>query len=242
MKKIIFIILFLFLIACEQRQVVKVTCNKPYILVGASCCLDNNDNSICDEDEVNEEILTEKTTLDENEEKKFRETAEDFGRFVEQDKFGDIYDMLHSRHQKYKTRDEFIYLYPKFKGRDTYRSVILKQIDMESDEIAIAYYDVTFYNGYQETSGSIYFNKENGEWKLDSFGIIIFAGCKTTSDCYRNPQGLKIMCEETCKEKTNYPLRTDEGKEFECKNYLCNCKCFKDGFGKPVEPDIKHLN
>ena len=30
----------------------QVTCNKPYILVGTSCCLDNNDNSICDNDET----------------------------------------------------------------------------------------------------------------------------------------------------------------------------------------------
>ncbi len=28
-----------------------VTCNKPYILVGTSCCLDVNDNAICDRDE-----------------------------------------------------------------------------------------------------------------------------------------------------------------------------------------------
>jgi len=27
------------------------TCNKPYILVGTECCLDQNDNSICDKDE-----------------------------------------------------------------------------------------------------------------------------------------------------------------------------------------------
>ncbi len=29
-----------------------VTCNKPYILVGKDCCLDANDNSICDTDET----------------------------------------------------------------------------------------------------------------------------------------------------------------------------------------------
>jgi len=28
------------------------TCNPPYILVGTSCCLDQNDNSICDKDEI----------------------------------------------------------------------------------------------------------------------------------------------------------------------------------------------
>ncbi|MFH1065516.1 MAG: hypothetical protein V1734_03360, partial [Nanoarchaeota archaeon] len=30
----------------------KIECNKPYIKVGASCCLDNNDNLICDNDEA----------------------------------------------------------------------------------------------------------------------------------------------------------------------------------------------
>ncbi|MBI1935504.1 hypothetical protein HYS31_03610 [Candidatus Woesearchaeota archaeon] len=43
-----FIILALVLNACQQ----KTTCNKPYILVGNSCCLDSNNNNICDTDEV----------------------------------------------------------------------------------------------------------------------------------------------------------------------------------------------
>ena len=32
----------------------QVTCNKPYILVGVSCCLDNNANNICDTEEVSQ--------------------------------------------------------------------------------------------------------------------------------------------------------------------------------------------
>jgi hypothetical protein len=32
---------------CQQ----KVICNKPYILIGTNCCLDKNDNQICDSDE-----------------------------------------------------------------------------------------------------------------------------------------------------------------------------------------------
>lgn len=32
-----------------------LVCNKPYILVGSSCCLDKDDNSICDKDETVEE-------------------------------------------------------------------------------------------------------------------------------------------------------------------------------------------
>ncbi len=30
----------------------QIVCNKPYILVGTSCCLDENNNSICDKDEI----------------------------------------------------------------------------------------------------------------------------------------------------------------------------------------------
>jgi micrococcal nuclease len=36
----------------QEQQTQQVTCNKPYILVGTSCCLDQNDNSICDKDET----------------------------------------------------------------------------------------------------------------------------------------------------------------------------------------------
>ncbi len=34
-----------------------VTCNKPYILVGSDCCLDSNDNSICDKDEIYKTVI-----------------------------------------------------------------------------------------------------------------------------------------------------------------------------------------
>lgn len=33
-----------------------VVCNKPYLLVGSDCCLDKNDNSICDKDEIEDPI------------------------------------------------------------------------------------------------------------------------------------------------------------------------------------------
>lgn len=55
MKKAILILMILsllILVGCQQ----KVVCNKPYILVGKDCCLDKNNNSICDKDE-NPEIL-----------------------------------------------------------------------------------------------------------------------------------------------------------------------------------------
>ncbi len=57
-SKIFFLlILIFFLVGCVTQlptgQVVKqITCNKPYILVGNDCCLDEDDNSICDKDEA----------------------------------------------------------------------------------------------------------------------------------------------------------------------------------------------
>lgn len=47
------------LIGCSQKEQTQgnsagqpVVCNKPYILVGTGCCLDQNNNSICDKDET----------------------------------------------------------------------------------------------------------------------------------------------------------------------------------------------
>jgi len=39
---------------CNGVTTNAVVCNKPYILVGSSCCLDADDNNICDKDEVEE--------------------------------------------------------------------------------------------------------------------------------------------------------------------------------------------
>lgn len=46
---ILAIIGIIFISGCIQQE---VTCNPPYIKVGTSCCLDQNNNSICDKDEA----------------------------------------------------------------------------------------------------------------------------------------------------------------------------------------------
>lgn len=52
MKSKLFILLALvvFLVGCATQSA-QTVCNKPYILVGNDCCLDKDDNSICDKDE-----------------------------------------------------------------------------------------------------------------------------------------------------------------------------------------------
>lgn len=63
MKKIMLSLIVLSLIlivGCQSKPV----CNKPYILVGIDCCLDQNNNAICDTDEESKpkEQLQEQST------------------------------------------------------------------------------------------------------------------------------------------------------------------------------------
>ena len=56
MKIILFalIIISIVLVSGVSGCAKETVCNKPYIKVGTECCLDNNDNSICDKDETSQ--------------------------------------------------------------------------------------------------------------------------------------------------------------------------------------------
>ncbi|MCX8195436.1 MAG: hypothetical protein N3G22_05035, partial [Candidatus Micrarchaeota archaeon] len=51
----LFLALFVFFTGCAQQPPApptpSIVCNPPYIQVGKDCCLDHNNNSICDKDE-----------------------------------------------------------------------------------------------------------------------------------------------------------------------------------------------
>ncbi len=65
----IFFSLFVIILSSCTPQNQPVVCNKPYILVGNSCCLDSNNNNICDNDEKQEDKKdvseTKKPVMDE---------------------------------------------------------------------------------------------------------------------------------------------------------------------------------
>lgn len=71
MKTAILVILSILLLctACVQVTTTpdseETNCNKPYIQVGDDCCLDKDDNSICDKDEMTEEESTNEETDEE---------------------------------------------------------------------------------------------------------------------------------------------------------------------------------
>ena len=57
-RPFVVILPILLLIGCTSGPV----CNKPYIIVGKECCLDRNDDKICDKDEVPNTTSTTTTT------------------------------------------------------------------------------------------------------------------------------------------------------------------------------------
>jgi len=66
MDKIItgLMIINILLISGCTAQSEQITCNKPYILVGTSCCLDQDDNSVCDSDEFENTSTTQTSTTE----------------------------------------------------------------------------------------------------------------------------------------------------------------------------------
>ena len=62
----LFILSILFLSGCDNLQnkdTQMIECNYPYIRHASDCCLDQNENKICDEDELIEEIVEEEKEI-----------------------------------------------------------------------------------------------------------------------------------------------------------------------------------
>lgn len=251
----LFLVIFIFLIsACATQPATQPTqpvCNKPYILVGNDCCLDKDDNGICDKDESEKEIeekpnveIKKEEVKEVSDEEKLEQVAKRFGVLTNGNEYSDLYDILTPERRKSISKENFIKLYPLQYGENIYRSVILNKIDIEGEDVGFAYYDLVWANGYQETSGNYYFKKVDGEWYFDGFSSTVYFGCFDTSECYATWETLKTVCEQTCNEQLSLPLREEEGKEVSCKDYVCQCICWDEGTssGNNIPPDAKFLH
>jgi hypothetical protein len=58
------LVVLVFLVGCQQT----IVCNEPYIIKGTDCCLDQDGNSVCDEDEVEVEEQENEESEQETEE------------------------------------------------------------------------------------------------------------------------------------------------------------------------------
>jgi len=151
---LIMILSILILSSCATSQPI---CNAPYYEYKAGdCCLDTNQNQICD--------IDERTTM--NVEEQMTIVAEKFARKWEQKDFGAMYDLFTPDLQQQKSRQDFIDVL-NFKESKTSVVVRLDRVSKESDTVGYAYYSV---------SSSIYDSKapamnlieiSPGEWRVN---------------------------------------------------------------------------
>ena len=149
MNKYLFLIFAILVISgCSQETI----CNKPYILVGNDCCLDANDNNICDSDEQEqkETIVEEITSTEEIEEEPMPEPVEEVTPTPEEQEMEDsVKELLTKAKTKVKSYS-YTYFGPpnEAKGIDfTYKANVLK-VDYSSiqrDERQNPYYTVYLY-------------------------------------------------------------------------------------------------
>jgi hypothetical protein len=114
--------MFLIGVGCSQ----KIVCNKPYILVGNSCCLDKDENLICDKDETKEEPKKEEVVDDVKSGLSEQYTLVDLQRDISSVLGSDVIfikDRLSNGIQSYSYADERFYLVSTTSNSDYHRKM-----------------------------------------------------------------------------------------------------------------------
>ena len=140
MKRIILFLMLsltLFLVACQPME---VTCNSPYIKVGTSCCLDENDNSICDNDE---EIVQQKNEIasvssDYKVEKESNSKAEDIIKEKCQKRYPDDFSMrAFCEEQQWEGYNDLLNSKPTGMNNDEFEILKDKCLDRYPDDFSM---------------------------------------------------------------------------------------------------------
>jgi hypothetical protein len=153
MKRIIIglvIFCLLVLVGCSQKEL----CKSPYFeFKSGECCLDYDNNSICDKDE----------TLIKNEAKI---VAEKFAIAWESKDYNQMYDLFTPELRKLKQKEHFINL---MNYKETDDIVIrLDYIIQEDDKKAFAYYTITG-SSMDFKSKAVELDNINGNWYMNTF-------------------------------------------------------------------------
>lgn len=242
------LILVLLLVGC-----VEVVCNEPYITVGTSCCLDRDNNSICDSDDIETVELSkvtakavapifkeepEKTIL--VEEDNLEDVAKQLATYEEEEDFKGIYSLLASDLKNVISEKKFITLYPAviygyYVSYDDEGDILgqgQKQKDFKSKRVydvienettAAISYTITDKSGNQIEGEYISFVKED-EWKVNDYKILVYASCEDVSDC--SGEVLENWCTDICDDYRTYELNNET--PYACVEHVCNCLCYHE--------------
>jgi len=188
-----FLIFIIILVSCTNKP----TCNKPYILVGNECCLDKDDNGICDKDEtkdVSQKIETKSqlnTTTEKSIDKKelAEKTALRFARYWEKKDWENMYDLFIANLKALKSKERFV----KIIIRDydlTSVSMRLDKVELDNESVAFAYYTAeTALAGIKTQAIQLEWNGK--EWKVNAFATYFNTCDEFDKNCCGNG-----LCEE----------------------------------------------
>jgi len=144
-KLYLFLILAILVSSCSQT----IKCNKPYILVGKECCLDSNDNSICDTDEPEQKSVEEVEIQSELEEEKISEKVEEETHELEEEMNNSVIELLIKAKTKVNSYS-YTYFGPPDEARGidfTYKSNILKaEYSSTQKDDRLNLYDTVYLN------------------------------------------------------------------------------------------------
>lgn len=184
MKREALIIAFLFMAmlitACSTQQPV---CNKPYILVGNDCCLDKDDNSVCDRDE---EELTQKAerkpSIDQEE--LAEETALSFARAWEREDWSSLYDFFVDELKELRTEERFANAMNK-KEEGSNIVVRLDKVEIADENTAYAYYTGSS-SIFDIKAPAMKLEWLDKGWKVNAFSSVFNSCDEFESNCCGN--------------------------------------------------------
>ena len=209
--------------ACTEKEIV---CNPPYILVGSSCCVDINANSICDNDDKTEDTDTANLGAENKSpilDKKAaaEKVALNFARAWESEDWSKLYDLFVAESKDKKSKERFVKIMQRdydLKGI----SIRLDKVEIINDTFGYVYFTAFGIADYKPNAMNIWWDGET--WEIDSFTgyfdscdefMVNCCGnnkCETVED--------SILCSMDCAEESiylNYNKPTKiapHGKEF----------------------------
>ena len=225
------LIIFAFLVsACSpQVKTQQPVCNKPYILVGNDCCLDKDDNSICDKDEVALQKAKTFSIIDKQE--LAEKTALSFARVWEHKQWDVMYTMFTNSLRKQKTKEEFEKVMG-FEETESNVVVRLDKVDVENESTSYAYYSISSAL-FDTKAPSMKLQWEDNDWKVDSFATYFLttalplAECKDLNQCTID---IYSFNDKSCKNVEFFPCCGNNLCESSESSWSCDLDCFSAKF------------
>lgn len=177
---------------------VEIVCNHPYIRFAAGCCLDQNNNAICDQDETGQRSRQSDPMYE-----SLMDIAKSYGTALEKRDFGQLYDLTSKTLNPSLRKDRFLIIADKLPWKDII-GVRLEDANVQGDR-GLVHYRIQLQSKLYE-SQAIEFEIEGKTWKSLGF-----------SDYFKQPAD--VLCQEgSLQERQQCAIKTaqESGDPSQC--------------------------